>query len=190
MEFQTVDGETNIRMGGLWLTEHGALERYVADLRFALQRQNQAGAVLAWARLIDPSSPGFDPELDPTGFLRASVLAELGLADDASHADILASAENALSLADAAKLEAEQAIPALFEALTEYGADRRMLTAKNSDPDTRSMARSCEQARLSWLRSLVYGPNVGGDYGPAGLRRLYGEVVAFWEEFFVADALG
>lgn len=93
MELQTIDGETNVRIDGLWHTEYGAFERHVADKRNALLAQNQAGAVVAWARLIDPSSPGFDPEIDPMGFLRFRVLSALGLPDDASHAEILAEAE-------------------------------------------------------------------------------------------------
>ena len=185
MDLQTVDGETWLKIDGLWHNEHGALERYVADRRDALLAQNQAGAVLAWARLIDPASPEYDADLDPMGFLRVRVLSALGLPDDATHAAILAEAENAVARTDAAVQETDDALSGLLKALVGYATARRVESVAQRqfhDPDVVPvLARCVEQMRLTRIEVLVKSPIASGD--SAGLRRSYDETVAAWQDF-------
>lgn len=154
MEFQTIDGETNVKIDGLWHTEYGALAAALADLGDAARDQSFAASNVELADIL--TTPGH-PDAGP--FLRPLVLDRLALPADADDAAILASAAAAVPAAADRIAAATLALHELREALIGYATERRAQAVAHRQFHEPALipifARAVEVMRQTWLMALV-----------------------------------
>lgn len=184
MEFRTVNGETNIRMGGLWNTEYGALAAALADLDDANRERTFADAHQQLAEILTtPEHPGSGPSL------RALVLERLALPADADDTTILAVAGAAVPAAVDRITAATQALGELREVLVVYATERRAQAVAQRQFHVPQLipvfARCVEIARQTWLMALVMKQ---GDALALALQAEYRQVEAAWTAFLDTNA--
>ena len=158
MELQTVDGESWVRLDGLWHTELSAFQRALDRGRAASEVECFAAVRVTHLKHTDPANPEYDPTVPMA--LRVRAIAELGLPPDVDAETALAAAESAATAAsaNAAAVWAERG--PIREALTNYAVERRIAAAPAGRfaENTASIARSIEQIRTPYIEALA-GPH-------------------------------
>ena len=184
MEFDTENGETWLKIDGLWQTEYGALADALADLADANREQTFAASNVQLAEILTtPEHPDSGP------FLRALVLDRLALPADADDATILDVAGAAVPAAADRITAATQVLSGLREALVVYATERRVQSvAKRQFHEPQLIpvfARCVEIARQTWLMALVMKQ---GDALALALQGEYRQVEAAWLAFLDTNA--
>ena len=184
MEFDTVNGETWLKIDGLWQTEYGALAAALANLADANRERTFAASNVQLAEIL--TTPGH-PDSGP--FLRPLVLDRLALPANADDATILAVAGAAVPAAVDRITAATQALGGLREALIVYATERRAQAVAQRQfhvPELIPVFSRCvEVARQTWIMALVMKQ---GDALALARQAEYRQVESAWLAFLELNA--